>query len=138
MTAIGLVILATAAGAHEGVKNPKVMAWMAGMKDLGAATKTLVKMASGQSEYQEYTASAALEALSMEAAQIADLFAEQANDPKSDSLPAIWSAFDDFTNKAAALEASVAAADVSSLEGVQAAVRSIGGTCSACHMAYRK
>ncbi len=138
MMTLGWTLLATAAFAHAGVKDPNVMAWMAGMKDLGSASKTLVQMARGQVAYDEAAATAALDTLASEAAEIVPLFEQQAEDPKSESLPAIWTDFADFSDKAAALQAAISAADVSTEAGVQAAARSIGATCAACHKAYRK
>lgn len=133
---LALTLTATLAAAHVGVKDPRVIAWMAGMKDMGAAEKTLARMERGQIAFDQAEAEAALAVIAREAPRIVPLFKTPADDPKSEALPTIWTAFDDFKAKAEALEQAVASADVTTLEALQSSVRPIGRTCGACHDAY--
>lgn len=133
---LALTLTATLALAHVGVKDPRVIAWMAGMKDMGAAEKSLARMARGQIAFDQAAAEAALAVITREAPRVVPLFKTPADDPKSEALPTIWTAFDDFKAKADALEQAVAAADVSTLERLKATARPIGQTCGACHDAY--
>ncbi|MEL7461340.1 MAG: cytochrome c [Pseudomonadota bacterium] len=134
--ALTFILTATLALAHVGVKDPKVIAWMAGMKEMGAAEKSLARMARGQIAFDPGQAQAAMEVLAREAPQVVPLFETPADDPKSEALPAIWTAFDDFKAKAAALETAVAAGDVSTPEALARTARAIGATCGACHDLY--
>ena len=133
---LALTLTATLAPAHVGVKDPRVIAWMAGMKDMGAAEKMLRQMARGQIAFDQAAAETALAVIAREAPKVVPLFETPATDPKSEALPTIWTAFDDFKAKAEALEQTVASADVSTLERLQATARPIGQTCGACHDAY--
>ncbi len=130
--------LATVALAHAGVKDERVMAWMAGMKDMGADTKVLVQMARGTVAFDADAAAASKDALASEARRIVPLFETKADDPKSESKPTVWSEFDAFTRLSEDLEAVIAAADVSTPDGVKAAAREIGTACAACHDRYRE
>ena len=136
---LALIFVATASLAHEGVKNPDVMARMQGMKTIGSETKVLGDMAKGSTAFDAARAQAAALTLKQEAARIAALFETRADDPKSEALPAVWENFPDYVVRADALvNAATEASNVQSVEDLQTAMREIGATCSACHKVYRK
>mgnify|MGYP001829162567 CR=1 FL=1 len=60
-SALVLVLAASAALAHQGVKNPAVMERMEGMTDQAAAMKTLGQMATGKTAFDAAAAAAARE-----------------------------------------------------------------------------
>lgn len=137
-TTLIALTLAGAALAHTGVKDPDVNARMDGMSATGAASKTLSQMARGQTGYDAAAAEDALADMAREAARVTTLFEPEADDPKSEALPAIWSDWAGFTARAMQLEAAVAAADVSSPEAIGVSMREIGKACGACHQGYRE
>lgn len=136
---LSLAVCATALLAHEGVKNPAVMARMHGMKEIGAATSVLGRMAKGQMAFEASAAQDAARAIARHSAESIALFEPLETDPKSEARPAIWEDFADFTDKARALEtlAEDLAGTLFVREDVQGAMRSLGAACSACHKAYR-
>ena len=129
--------LGTVALAHEGVKDPIVAARMDAMSATGQASKVLGDMARGRADFDATAAAAAKESLIAIAADLPALFEANATDPKSKAKPEIWENFDDFTDKAAAMQAAAEALDVSSQESVAAGMRAVGGSCGGCHKAYR-
>lgn len=133
---LALMVPATLALAHVGVKDPRVIAWMAGMKDMGTAEKALRRMARGQVAFDPVAAQTALDVLAREADQVVPLFETRATDQKSEALPTIWTDFDDFKAKAADLELAVSASDIATLESLSATARRIGASCGACHDVY--
>lgn len=135
---ICLAVAATLAIAHEGVKNPAVMARMEGMSEINAATRLLGQMAKGQAAYDRAAAQDALAKIADEAARIEALFEAEESDPKSEALPAIWSDFADFAAKAEATKAAAETGSVSTLDEVKLTLGQIGRTCSDCHRLYRK
>ena len=132
------LMIASMALAHNGVKNPAVMARMQGMEQIGAASKVLGNMARGRVAFDAEGAASAKAALAQHAAEIPALFEAQEDDPKSEALPAIWSDFADFTAKADALRDAAEAMDVTSAETIAAGMGTVGGACRSCHKAYRK
>jgi cytochrome c556 len=132
------LMIASMALAHNGVKNPAVMARMQGMEQIGAASKVLGNMARGRVAFDAEAAASAKAALAQQAAEIPVLFEAQEDDPKSEALPAIWSDFADFTAKADALRDAAEAMDVTSAETIAAGMGAVGGSCRSCHKAYRK
>ena len=134
-----LVIPATIAWAHDGVKNAAVMARMDAMSDIGAATKILGNMARGRTDFDQSAAQAAATTIATKAAMVPALFEAQEDDPLSEARDAIWSNFDDFTAKSNALQmAAEAAAQATSLSALRAAMGGIGGSCKDCHQSYRE
>lgn len=136
---LSLAAGATALLAHEGVNNPAVMARMHGMKEIGAATSVLGRMAKGQIAFEASAAQEAARAIAGHSAESIALFEPLETDPKSEARPAIWEDFGDFTDKARALEtlAQDLAGTLTVLEDVQGAMQPLGAACSACHKAYR-
>ena len=132
-----LVLAATAALAHTGVKDPQVKARMDGMVTMAADLKTLGQMAKGVTPYDTASAEAALVSLKAEAARIPALFALRAHDPKSEATSDIWTDQNGFTGRTVKMRAVLDKADVGSPEAIRVSLRSIGGACSACHKDYR-
>jgi len=135
---LAVVLIATSALAHSGVKNPAVKARMDGMSGMGAATKVLGDMAKGNAAFDAAAAQTATRAIAVHASEIPALFKAPAQDPKSEASPKIWEAFADFTAQAEALEnMALAASETASLAELRATLGQIGKNCSACHKTYR-
>jgi cytochrome c556 len=132
--------LGSAALAHEGVKNEAVKARMHTMKQIGQEMKKLGTMVKGEAPFDQATARAAAAAIAGHAADTPALFEAQEDDPKSEAKPEIWASFDDFTAKSNDLQTAALSLSTSieSLEDVQAAMKTLGGTCKACHKSYRE
>lgn len=138
-TGLLVVVATTAALAHSGVQNPAVKARMDGMSAIGKNTKVLGSMAKGEVAFDAQSAREAANLIAHHAAQIPDLFEQQASDPKSEALPTIWQSYTDFLVKADALEvaASAAASGISTESDLRPALAAIGGSCKSCHKIYR-
>ncbi|MGV6850215.1 MAG: c-type cytochrome [Marinibacterium sp.] len=135
-----LLIAATAALAHSGVKNPAVKARMAAMSAIGDATKILGQMAKGQTAFDAATARAAAQTIAEHAATTPDLFEAPETDPKSEALPVIWTKYEDFTAKALELHkvAEGLAETIQTPEDLRAGLGQLGGACKSCHSVYRQ
>lgn len=129
--------LAGVAVAKEGVQNPAVKARMEAMATIGANTKVLGDMAGGKAAFDAARAAEAAAAINATALTVPGLFEAAETDPVSEAKPEIWANWADFVAKTDALAAAAAAVDSSSLEGVQAGMGALGGSCKACHSAYR-
>lgn len=131
---------ATAAIAHEGVKNPAVMARMNGMTNIAAEVKVLGDMAKGLAPFDQAAARTAAASIARHAAETPKLFQAREDDPKSEALPVIWGNFDDFTAKSLELEtiALGLSTSIGSADDLRPALQQLGANCSACHEIYRK
>ena len=134
------ILFAGAALAHEGVKNPAVMARMHAMKNIGADVKVLGEMAKGTTAFDAGAAQVALGRIATHAAETPGLFEAREDDPKSEALPVIWDRFDDFRTKALELEmiAAEGAETVSAAEDLQPILQKLGANCKSCHSTYRE
>lgn len=134
------VFLAGVALAHEGVKNPAVMARMHGMSEIAADMKTLGDMAKGTTAFDASAAQDAARSIAGHARQTPQLFEADETDPKSEALPAIWTDFADFTAKSMAMEReALRQADAfTSPDALAPGLRALGDTCKACHQIYRQ
>lgn len=128
---------ATIAFAHDGVKNPAVMARMQAMTTISVNMKALVSMAKGQVAFDAGTANAALDVIAQTAATVPGLFEAEEDDPKSAAAAEIWFNWDDFVAKAGTLETAAAAASITNAADLGPALGSVGGTCKACHTDYK-
>ena len=137
-TTLLMLVAASAAFAHAGVKDPDVMARMEGMSRTAAAAKTLGEMVKGQQPFDAEAAQAAAARIADEAAEIPDLFRNAAQDPKSEALPLIWERYEDFTDKAAAMGTAAADARIETEADLARAFKAIGATCQSCHAVYRE
>lgn len=137
IVAVSAVLIASAAFAHEGVKDPNVKARMELMGKVKNNIGMLGGMAKGAVAFDADKAAMAKAGLIANAKAIPAAFEINATDPKSEALPAIWENWDDFAAKAQAMEAAVSSVNVSTLEGIQGGMRTIGGSCGGCHKTYR-
>ena len=137
---LGMALIASAAMAHQGVKNPAVMARMEAMSGVGAEMKTMGEMAKGARPFDADAARAAATRIAGYAAETPALFMAQEDDPKSEARAAIWDDFADFTAKASDMEqtATQYAGSIETLQDVQTALSALGKTCTACHKPYRE
>ena len=134
--AMGLMLVAGVAIAAEAT-DPTVKARQELMDTIGMNTGILGKMAGGEAAFDAAAAEGAKAALAAAAGEIAAKFEPQAADPKSTAKEDIWANWDDFVKKGDALKAAAEALDATTLEGVQAGMGAIGGSCKDCHTAYR-
>ncbi|WP_151718711.1 c-type cytochrome [Gemmobacter serpentinus] len=135
--AIFAALTASAVFAAGEAADPTVQARMALMKTIGGATKTLGDMASGKAPFDAAGAEAAKAALIAAAAEIPAKFEAAATDPASEAKPEIWTNWEDFAAKGAALHTAAEAVDATSADGIKAGMAAIGGSCKACHSNYR-
>ena len=134
--AFALALVATVAIAAEAT-DPTVKARQELMDVIGMNTKVLGEMAGGKIAFDAAAAGAAEAALVAASADIAAKFEPQATDPKSEAKPEIWTNWADYQAKATALNTAATALDATTVEGVQAGMAGVGGSCKACHSAYR-
>ena len=134
--ALGLALVAGVAMAAEAT-DPTVKARQELMDVIGMNTGILGKMAGGENPFDAAAAEGAKAAIAGAAAEIAAKFEPQAADPKSTAKEDIWANWDDFVKKGDALKAAAEAMDATTLEGVQAGMGAIGGSCKDCHSTYR-
>ena len=130
-------LVAGTAIAKDGVTNPVVKERMDLMQMVRVSTATLGDMAGGKAEFDAEKAMVAKTALAAAAGQIVAKFQANEDDPVAEGRPEIWTNFADFTAKAESLVTAAEAIDVASLDGIKAGMGAIGGTCKACHEAYR-
>lgn len=134
---LGLIVAGGIALADSAATDPDVKARQALMDANGGAMKVLGDMAGGKVAFDATAAAAAKASLVADAADIPVKFKNNAVDPASHAKPDVWTAWDDFAAKAGDLGKASAALDTSSLDGVKAGLGAIGGTCKACHTAYK-
>ncbi len=133
----GLILVAGAAVAKEGVQDPTVKARMDLMSTIGQNTKTLNEMMAGKVAFDAAAAQTAKDGLITASTQILEKFEPEATDPVSEARPELWMMLDDFEVKANALNAAATALDTSSLDGLKAGMAGLGGACKDCHSNYR-
>ena len=104
--------------------------------NLGSCLLMQGRLEDAEREYAA-AAEAAKQQLIANAADIPVKFQNNATDPEAHAKPEVWTSWDDFAAKAAALGAAAAALDASSLDGIKAGMGAIGGACKDCHMAYK-
>ena len=133
------LLAASAVWAHNGVKNPAVMARMDGMSAIADSMKVLGGMAKGAVAFDAAAANEAAGVIAVEAARIPVLFQVEETDPKSEAKPEIWTNFNDFSDRADALEkvASDLSGSIETAEDLQGAMKALGQNCQSCHGTYR-
>lgn len=131
------LILAGGVALAEGATDPDVKARQELMVANGAAMKTLGGMASAKIAFDATAAEAAKQVLIANAAETLLVFKNQASDPAGHASTSIWTAWDDFVAKSGDMGKAAEALDTSSAEGVAAGLGAVGGTCKACHTAYK-
>lgn len=133
---LGLTMVAGVAIAAEAT-DPTVKARQELMDTIAMNTGILGKMAGGENPFDAAAAEGAKAAIVAASAEIAAKFEAQASDPKSTAKEDIWANWDDFVKKGEALNAAATAMDTTTLEGVQAGMAGVGGSCKDCHTSYR-
>ena len=131
------LILVGGVALADGAVDPDVKARQDLMAANGAALKTLGGMASAKIAFDATAAQAAKQALIANAAGTLEVFKNQASDPAGHANTSIWTAWDDFSAKAGDMGKAAEALDTTSAESVAAGLGAIGGTCKACHTAYK-
>lgn len=126
----------TAAVAQE-AQNPAVKARMEAMRTIGQNNKLIADMVQGKTAFDAAAAEAAVRVIAQGAKQIPVLFEAEEADPVSEAKPEIWQDWDDFVARSAALENAAQGVDPSSPDALKAALPALGGSCRACHDAYR-
>lgn len=135
--ALGLIFAATVATAHEHVKNPVVNDRMHVMENMKNATGIMGDMMKGERPFDVAIATKAKSDLAAASAEVVAKFQANEMDPASEASPKIWENYADFTAKAEAMVSAAEAIDTSSLDGLKGSFRAVGGSCKACHEAYR-
>ena len=132
--------VATAALSHTGVENPAVKARMDAMSRIGAEVKVIGLMVRGETLFDATEARAAAASIAEQAAMVPDLFAEPADDPKSEARDSIWEDFDRFVEMNGAMEtvAMALSQSITTQEDAMAALQTLGQTCRTCHEAFRE
>ncbi len=133
---LGLILVGGLAYAGSAT-DPDAKARQDLMDANGGAMKTLGDMAGGKIPFDATAAGAAKAALVAGAADVPVKFKNNTTDPASHAKPDIWTAWDDFTAKAGDMGKAAAKLDVTSLDTLKAGLGDVGGTCKACHTAYK-
>ena len=140
---IGAVVIAGAAYAKGDRTDPNAKARSDLMRDIGKNIGVLGDIAGGKAAYDAAAAEAAKAALIADAAAIETAFKDQgAADPASEAKPEIWTDNAKFKEAGDKMQAEMvklaAAARTGNLDAIKTAVGSTGGSCKACHDAFRK
>lgn len=135
--AVGLILTASGAFAQATATDPDALARQLLMDANSKAIVALSNMVITERPFDAASAAAAKAALIANAAAIPVKFKANTTDPASRAKPEIWANWDDFSAKAAALGTAATALDTTSLESIKASLNAVGGTCAACHTAYR-
>ena len=124
---------------HSGTTNEIVKARMASMKVIAANMKSLSKVNRGRDSFDVNEVRNMLAEIESDAAQTPILFEVNATDPTSEAASEIWENFQDFADKAFALESTAKSliSTVESVDDLAVAVQSLGKTCKSCHSKYR-
>ncbi|AYG65547.1 MULTISPECIES: cytochrome c [unclassified Rhizobium] len=110
------------------------------MKKIGGAAGALGAIAKGDKPYDADVVKASLTTIAETAKAFPDQFNPQSDKSDAEVSPKIWDNLDDFKVKAAKLstEAETALAQLpADMAGVGATLKTLGGSCGACHQAYR-
>lgn len=140
----GIVTALAGAGFAQSTSEAAIGARQSLMKLQAFSAGQLFQMAQGKIPYDAAQAKIAADNLaSVTAYDVAPLFpkgSDNASDPKTYALPAIWQNQEDFLAKYADLHKAALAAQAVAGNGADAlkgAMGGIGGACGACHKAYR-
>ena len=126
--------------AHTGVKNEDVMKRMNLMKSMAENSKILGKMLKKKIPFNLEQAKSSLIEISKLSRSTPSVFDKMAMDPKSESKMIIWEEFDNFrdlSNKLAD-DTFSAAKNLSDVEDLKPALKTIAFGCKGCHSRYRE
>tara|TARA_X000001036_G_scaffold255332_1_gene237654 strand:+ start:134 stop:466 length:333 start_codon:yes stop_codon:yes gene_type:complete len=109
------------------------------MKVIAANMKSLSKISRGRDPFDINEVKNILSEIEINAGQTPMLFEVNATDPTSEAASEIWENFQDFSDKAFALESTAKSliSAVESVDDLAIAVQSLGSTCKSCHSKYR-
>ena len=126
--------------AHTGVKNEDVMKRMNLMKSMAENSKILGNMLKKKIPFNLEQAKSSLIEISKLSKSTPSVFEKMAMDPKSESKMIIWEEFDNFrdlSNKLAD-DTFSAAKNLSDVEDLKPALKTIALGCKGCHYRYRE
>ena len=126
--------------AHTGVKNEDVMKRMNLMKSMAENSKIIGKMLKKKIPFNLEQAKSSLIEISKLSRSTPSVFEKMAMDPKSESKMIIWEEFDNFrdlSNKLAD-DTFSAARNLSDVEDLKPALKTIAFGCKGCHSRYRE
>lgn len=133
-----VVVTASAAFAHSGVKDPQVLARMHVMGLVADDMEDLGGILKGQAPYDDQFVRDRSTRILEHARQIEALFEPEATDPKTEAKDTIWTDWPGFLEKARDMElAAQGLTEVQSEAEFRQAFAALGKTCSACHADYR-
>ncbi len=139
---LSVAVIGTAI-AHES-ENPAVKARTSIMQIYAFNLGALGGMAKGDVEYDAEAATRAANNLvvltQIDQSAMWPAGSDNASDPSSRALPAIWENFADVGAKGQAMADAAVAMQTAAgqdVEALKAAMGDLGGACSACHKAYR-
>lgn len=136
--ALVAVLIVSAGVAFAGKStDPDAKARQDLMDSNGMNTGILGDMAGGKAEFDAAKAEAAKAAIIENAGKIPEAFKGQGTDAESKAKPEVWANWDEFLEYGAKLGAAATALDATSLEGVQAGMAGLGGSCKECHTEFK-
>ena len=121
------------------VESEAVKARTKAMSEISDNMRNLGLMLKGQVDFDLVSAKSAIQNIEKLAAKTPTLFEIEAVDPHAEAKPEIWSNYEDFVEKALALQtvATAASRSLVSEEGLKDVIMSMGKTCKSCHSLYR-
>ena len=137
LSLVAALSIATAALAHQGVKNAGVMARMDGMLSAQKATKVLIDMAAGKRSFDADDADAAKARILEDLSRVPALFESPHDDPMTEARPIIWTQYDDFLRRNDQAVLAMKAVKTETKAGLQATLPAAGAACLDCHQTYR-
>ena len=126
--------------AHTGVKNEDVIKRMNLMKSMAENSKILGNMLKKKIPFNLEQAKSSLIEISKLSKSTPSVFEKMAMDPKSEAKMIIWEEFDNFrdlSNKLAD-DTFSAARNLSDVEDLKPALKTIAFGCKGCHSRYRE
>ena len=132
-------ICGTAIYCVASVESEAVKARTKAMSEISDNMRNLGLMLKGQVDFDLVSAKSAIQNIEKLAAKTPTLFEIEAVDPHAEAKPEIWSNYEDFVEKALALQtvATAASRSLVSEEGLKDVIMSMGKTCKSCHSLYR-
>jgi cytochrome c556 len=135
--AFALFVTASVIQAQQS-RDPDILARIALMQGIEAATETLGDMTSGRTAFDADRAAAATLEIASLADQISAAFTAEVLDSESGALPVIWADWQGFTDQAADLATAARAVRANAVGPLRAGLADIGATCRACHSSFRQ
>ena len=135
----GISMCGTAMYSFASVESDAVKARTQAMSEISDNMRLLGSMLKGQMDFDLDIAKLAIQNIANLAAKTPVLFELEAIDPHAEAKPEIWSNYEDFVDKALALEtvAIEAGGSLTDQGGLKDVVMSLGKTCKSCHSLYR-